>query len=93
MVQDSARPQHYRARPRPDMGSAISTGLAAVRDQMAEDGLDRALLDGLRAAPPTDLRGQGRLLSRLFHWASGFGDERLLPRAIPSAPPRVRTLS
>jgi hypothetical protein len=86
----STRPQRYRSRPRPDMSPAIDAGLAAVSGQMTDDGLDPEILKGLRAAPPGDLRGQGRLLARLFHWASGFGDDRFLPQAIP-APPRVRT--
>lgn len=90
-AQLATRPQRYRARPRPDMLPAIDAGLRAVSAQMAEDDLDPGLLTGLRTAPPTDLRGQGRLLARLFHWASGFGDDRFLPRAIPTAPPRVRT--
>jgi hypothetical protein len=72
------------------MSPAIDAGLAAVSGQMTDDGLDPEILKGLRAAPPGDLRGQGRLLARLFHWASGFGDDRFLPQAIP-APPRVRT--
>ncbi|MFC0675710.1 hypothetical protein [Brachybacterium hainanense] len=90
-AQQSARPQRYIARPRPDMAGAVTAGLAALAEQMRTDGLDPTLVGGLRAAPPADLRGQGRLLGRLFHWASGFGDERFLPRAIPAAPPRVRT--
>lgn len=90
-AQQSARPQRYRSRPRPDMAEAIATGLTAMSDQMRTDGLDPVIIGGLRSALPSDLRGQGRLLSRLFHWASGFEDGRLLPRAIPPGTPRVRT--
>lgn len=85
------RPNGYKGRPRPDMAPAIATGLAALSEQMREDGLEPALIGSIRAAPPEDLRGQGRLLARLFNWASGYGDQRMLPLAMPEGPPRVRS--
>lgn len=73
------------------MAPAIDTGLRAMAAQMAEDGIDPLVIEPVRAAPPKDLRGQGRMLARLFNWASAFGDDRLCPRAMPQAPPMVRS--
>lgn len=85
------RPNRYKGRGRPDMAPAIDTGLRAMAAQMAEDGIDPLVIEPVRAAPPKDLRGQGRMLARLFNWASAFGDDRLCPRAMPQAPPMVRS--
>lgn len=89
--QQAIRPNRYRGRPRPDMAPAIRAGLSALAEQMQTDGLETSLIASLRAAPPTDLRGQGRMLARLFNWASSYGDERMLPLAMPEAPPMVRS--
>lgn len=87
----AVRPNRYKGRGRPDMAAAIDTGLRAMAEQMREDGLDPGILEPLRSAPPMDLRGQGRMLARLFNWASAYGDDRMSPRAMPQSPPMVRS--
>lgn len=87
----SSRPNAYRTRPRPDMSAAILDGLRALSDQMRADGFDHTLLGPILEDPPTTLRLQGRMLARLFNWASSFGDDRMCPIAVAAHPPRVRT--
>lgn len=89
--QQAIRPNRYKGRGRPDMAPAIDAGLSAMAAQMREDGIDPLVIEPVRAAPPKDLRGQGRMLARLFNWASAYGDDRLCPRAMPQAPPMVRS--
>lgn len=92
-AKNSTHPSRYRGRPRPDMSDKINVGLRALVDQMRTDGVGAKVLDPILQSPPKDLRGQGRMLARLFNWASGFGDERLCPLALSSSPPLVRTYS
>lgn len=89
----SSVPSGYRGRPRPDMSEAIATGLRSLGEQLRADGWDPSLISPIAANQPTDLRGQGRMLARLFNWASAFDDERLCPVAMAAAPPMVRTYS
>lgn len=90
-IKASARPSGYRGRPRPDMTSAINSGITELVDSMRQDGIDSSVIETVRQNPPTDMRAQGRLLSQLADWAGGFVDGGSLAPAVEPMPPRVRT--
>ncbi|WP_405216970.1 hypothetical protein [Agrococcus sp. Ld7] len=91
-MQATMMPSGYKGRLRPDMSGLINDGLAEFSDAMESDGLDPTIISPLRKSPPTDLRGQGRLLSRLANWRSGFVGGGSFAASVDGALPRVRTL-
>lgn len=91
-IKASMIPSGYKGRPRPDMAPLIADGLAELSDSMQNDGLDSEILHPLRQSPPSDLRGQGRLVSRLSNWRSGFVDGGSFSASVGGPLPRVKTL-
>lgn len=91
-VKQSTTPSRYIGRPRPDMGGLIAAGLTDLSDAMQTDGLSPDIIRPLLQNPPTDLRGQGRLLSRLSTWQSGLAQPGSFAAIVRGQAPRVQTI-
>lgn len=94
-TKSGARPKApFPARPRPDMQSLIARGLTQLRQALLDAKQPGGeFVDTLLAQTPTDLRGRGRLLTKLATWAHCMPEAGVFaPSADPLAP-RVVTMS
>lgn len=92
MAKTKAQKAAFPPRPRPDMGPLIQRGLGQLREALVDAKHPGGeILGDLQQNPPTDLRGQGRLLTKLATWAHCMPDPGHFVASASPLPPRIVT--